>query len=365
MASTYIELKSVTIPLVDYVERPVKTRVAWIDSARIIACFFALIVHTSAGAVMGIENTSSPYWWMGNLINSFARWALPVFVMVSGALLLNSARYEPIALFYKKRASRIIIPLIAWTVFYLLFTYFGKLFAYGEQTSLWVLGRSFLYGYPYYHLWYLYMIIGLYFFVPFLLKVTRQSSHTELMVLCAGLFVFSIIGNVYMTYFISYHIPSVFTFIYYLPYFLAGHIISRMEYEPPVWLLWTIFGVSGLLNSIGYYLSFSPERASDGYFCNCLNVTVIPMALSVMFLLKKVNLSFIKAPAVTRLAALSLGIYVIHPFFLNVLRFFGVTAESFYPLLSIPLIALFVFIVSLTASLVIGKIPWLKRTIGL
>ena len=224
----------------------------------------------------------------------FFRWSMPLFVMISGVLLFDSTNNEPITLFYKKRASRILVPLIFWTVFYLLFTYFGRLVAHGEKTSLRTLFGSVLYGIPYYHLWYLYMIIGFYFFAPYFLKIIRQSSYNELLILCAGLFAFSIGGNLFITYLISGQVPAVFTFIYYLPYFLAGYLISKTKIDPPLWLLRGIFIISGLINSFGYYVSFNPHRADFDYFSNALNIAVVPMSLSIMFLMKKWDLSLIR-----------------------------------------------------------------------
>jgi surface polysaccharide O-acyltransferase-like enzyme len=365
VARIYIPLKAIALPFFGDMRQAGRLRILWIDRARIIACFFALTLHTSAGVVTRITDTGSSFWWMGNLVDSFCRWSMPVFVMISGALFLGSARDEPLMLFYKKRASRILLPLVFWTVFYLLFTYFGKLAVYGETISAAALFNSVLSGLPYYHLWYLYMIIGLYFFTPFLLKVVKQSTDNELLVLCAALFAFSMAGNLFITYYIGEHVPAVFTFIYYLPYFLAGYVIDRLKYQPPAWLLWSLFGVCGLINSFGYYLSFNPGRAAYSYFCNCLNPAVVLMALSMMFLLKRVKISFIHPGIINRTSAMSLGIYLIHPFFIDLLRFIGVSPEKFFPLLSVPLIALLVFALSLAASLVLGRIPGLDRTIGL
>jgi surface polysaccharide O-acyltransferase-like enzyme len=290
---------------------------------------------------------------------------MPVFVMMSGALLLDTSKNEPLSLFYKHRASRILTPLIFWTIFYVLFTYFGKLAVYGEQVTVMALINSVLYGLPYYHLWYLYMIAGLYFFTPFLLRVIRQSEGNDLMVLCAALFVFSIAGNLFMAYFFGRQVPAIFTFIYYLPYFLAGYLIARVKNSPPLRLLWGVFIVSGALNSIGYYISFDPGRAAFNYFCNCLNITIVPMSLSIMFLLKRVKYFFISQRIVKRIAVLSLGIYAVHPFFLDLLRVIGITPERFFPLLSVPLIALLAFALSLAVSMLFAKTKGLDRTIGL
>lgn len=65
------------------------------------------------------------YWWISNVYDSISRWGVPVFVMVSGALLLDTSKQEGILTFYKKRLSKIFIPIIFWTAFYL-FWFFLK-----------------------------------------------------------------------------------------------------------------------------------------------------------------------------------------------------------------------------------------------
>ncbi len=365
MARTYTELKSFTFPIADLKVKVAKSQIVWIDNARIISCFFAVFLHTSAGVVSGIADTGSSEWWMGTILNSFARWSMPIFIMISGALLLDPTKNEPIGLFYKKRISRIFIPLIAWTLFYLFFQYFGKLAISGEHTPILHLVGSVMYGLPYYHLWYLYMVVGLYLFVPFLGRIVRNSSYNELLVLCAALFVFSMLGNAFVSYFVSSHIPAFFTFIYYLPYFLAGYLIVRTKYEPPAWLLWITFIVFGLLNGLCYYLTLGANGSSNGYFFNTLCITIVPMSISMMFLLKRSNMSFVTPAAGSKIALLSLGIYLVHPFFLDTLNYFGISGRLFLPVISIPLLALVAFALSLSASFMLSKIPWLKKTIGL
>ena len=88
----------------------------WLDNSRLIATFAAVFLHVAAGVVV-YSNPGSQYWWAGNIYNSFVRWCVPVFVMVSGALLLNPNKMESMETFYKKRLSRILIPLLFWATY--------------------------------------------------------------------------------------------------------------------------------------------------------------------------------------------------------------------------------------------------------
>jgi len=364
--STLTEIKSLALHLAESRARvAARPQIDWMNNARIIACFMTLFLHVSAGAVNGISDINGASWWMGNIINSFSRWPLPIFVMISGALLLDNAKDEPISLFYKRRVSRIFIPLVFWTAFYLVYLYFGGFFRYEERLTISSLLGSVLNGTPYYHLWYLYMVVGLYMFLPYFTKVVRQSSPKELLLLCVSLFTFALLGNFFVTYFTASHIPAEFTFIYYVPYLFCGYLISRHDFSPPLWSLWLIFIMSAVINSIGYYFSMAPDHTNNGYFGHCLSITVIPMSISMMFLLKRIKIPLINAVVSSKLAILSLGIYVIHPFFIDSMRFFGFVPESFNPLLSIPLISLIALALSVSSCYLIEKVPGLNKVIGL
>jgi surface polysaccharide O-acyltransferase-like enzyme len=103
--------------------------------------------------------------------NSIPYCGVSLFIMLSGALLLNPSKFtEPIGIFFRKRLNRIVLPFLFWGFTYLVW----RGFYFNETLSLDTICRSFL-GvgqggdqYPYYHFWFLYMIIGLYLLTPIL-----------------------------------------------------------------------------------------------------------------------------------------------------------------------------------------------------
>ncbi|MDQ6971139.1 MAG: acyltransferase family protein, partial [Mariprofundaceae bacterium] len=82
----------------------------WLDNSRVLAVFAVILVHVSDGFVSHYP-MGSEYWWIGNIYDSAVRWCVPVFVMISGALLLDPAKHENLNTFYRKRFSRICIPI--------------------------------------------------------------------------------------------------------------------------------------------------------------------------------------------------------------------------------------------------------------
>ncbi|GAB7209335.1 acyltransferase [Dickeya oryzae] len=80
----------------------------WLYIARIVSTFAVIVLHISAYTV-SLAELGSLSWWAGNIYDSLTRWCVPVFVMISGALLLSPEKNETLSFFYKKRMSRIFL----------------------------------------------------------------------------------------------------------------------------------------------------------------------------------------------------------------------------------------------------------------
>ncbi|MFC2063832.1 acyltransferase, partial [Chloroflexota bacterium] len=151
----------------------------WLNNSRILAIFVVLLAH-SADVVIVTNQIGTYNWWIGNVYDILGRWSVPVFVMVSGALLLNPSRKEDLNTFYRKRLSRILLPILFWSVFYILITIrFGEYWL-GHSPSFSSILMDLAAGKPFFHLWFLYMILGLYLFTPFLRKIVENTTRKEL-----------------------------------------------------------------------------------------------------------------------------------------------------------------------------------------
>ena len=86
----------------------------YISNLRNIATFSVIFVHAAAIYVLNFQNISLESWRIANFLDSFVRFCVPAFLMISGALLLN--KEEDITVFINKRLKRVLIPFIFWTV---------------------------------------------------------------------------------------------------------------------------------------------------------------------------------------------------------------------------------------------------------
>ena len=143
------------------------------DILRIAAAFAVVCVHVSADVAVN-PNDTLLQWWMGNIGEVIGRWAVPVFVMVSGALLLGERKSFTPKEFYVRRAGRILVPLIFWTIVYLIFR---RLRSHTGGTALLT---DTIKGVPYGHLWFLYMLMGLYAVTPLLRSFVAANSQATI-----------------------------------------------------------------------------------------------------------------------------------------------------------------------------------------
>ncbi|VVQ02008.1 O-acetyltransferase WecH [Pseudomonas fluorescens] len=334
----------------------------WLDNSRILAIFAVVLLHTAAGVVIG-SDVGSETWWIGNLYDSFVRWCVPVFVMISGALLLDPSKKEDLKTFYLKRLSKILIPLLFWSAFFLLWAAFkGEI--KGEPLSLLDLAKRLLSGKPHYHMWFLYMIVILYLFTPFLRKIITSSTRIEIVVIASFTLLLSALNAISEKALPEK--PTIFInwFLSYIPFFFIGYLIRASDRSYPKRILWCAFIASFILTAIGCYSVAKKEGLNAGlYFYAYLSITVIPMSLSIMCILRSWSRPILNLNTTKKLSALTLGIYLVHPIFLETIGHVGYGALDFYPAVSIPLIAVVVFCFSLIVTWLINKIPYLARVI--
>lgn len=335
---------------------------AWIDVSRIAAALAVVCLHVSAGVVAGAKFASLS-WWAGNLFDSATRWSVPVFVMISGVLLLRPEKSESLEAFYGKRLRRIFIPTIFWTGVFTLLAYFAGRAA-GAPPSPAYLAVNILLGTPHYHMWFIYMLAGLYLFTPFFRKVLRLSSPREQILLVLLLFAVSLVS--YGFEFVYPGVPMAFTnrSILYLPYFFAGYLLAAWKTSLSAGTLAFFVAVSIAFTAAGtYFLNHYFGGSRGYYFYGELSVAVIPMSLSILLFLKNLFSRLRPSPVLRRIASLTFGVYLIHPLFIESLAALGWKAADYPPLLSIPAFALAAFGLSLASAEVLVRIPFLRRTI--
>lgn len=165
------------------IARPPSTLSAWPDRLRNLATFMVILIHVAAPiAHADGSDYNGSWWWAGNFWNSLTRPGVPLFVMLSGYLLLGKD-YE-LGGFLKKRFSRVVVPAVFWMLIYSLYGFLAK----GSPATIGEALKGIVSGPVHYHLWFIYLIIGLYLIYPILRPWVRSATEKEFLyffALCA------------------------------------------------------------------------------------------------------------------------------------------------------------------------------------
>jgi surface polysaccharide O-acyltransferase-like enzyme len=94
-------------------------RLLWVDITRIIAIIAVVAIHVEDAYIFSWNKISMIDWWISNIYSGMIRFPVPLFIILSGYLLLD--KQEDDRIFFSKRFSKVVIPLVAWSMIYWVF----------------------------------------------------------------------------------------------------------------------------------------------------------------------------------------------------------------------------------------------------
>ncbi len=153
-------------------------RIVFLDYLRVIACFMVILVHSVEPFYLGGQGTLIASWDAGfwsTVIDSALRAAVPLFLMASSYLLFPVK--EATSSFFKRRFTRVLIPFVIWSLLYALIPYLGVEGEFDRVQNLKQLGWNFLMASG--HLWFVYMLVGIYLLMPMLSPWIERISKRE------------------------------------------------------------------------------------------------------------------------------------------------------------------------------------------
>ena len=288
-------------------------------------------------------------------------WAVPVFLMITGALFLSKKKvitYRECLLKYSKRI------LLALFVFGIPFSML-EIIMNTKRIDAVIFPEAILNvltGNSWSHLWYLYALIGIYLVLPLIKAFVDKAERKDIEVILVVLFVFNFVLPVINKLFnihIAFELPISSFPIFYV---LLGTYMYR---ETPRMFRDKRACIGILLGAFMVLLVINRLTVPYGGALLGYNSPLIVVIASMVFLLLKG--STIKASDhLWRLDRLCFGVYLVHPVFINfVYKFMKVTpliAGKLYPLVVVLFWMLFV-LSSFLASWIMGKIKPLKKYI--
>ena len=340
-----------------------KSRVVYADALKIFACFSVVFLHLAAGgwSATGIETFE---WNVFNIYDSITRFGVPIFVMVSGMFLLNPIKNLSYVDIYKKYIPRIVFSFLSWSLLYAVYPFVSGKMEYKPDIFM----RAFIFGH--YHLWYLYMIVGLYIITPLLRKIVQDKKSVQYFILLSVIFAFLLPFTAKL-----FQLKDLDTFVRkfdvnlvlgYSGYFVGGYYIDYFELSKKTRKLIYMLGILGIIATamLTYIVSVKAGKANEIFYSYLSpNVLIASIAVFVFFKyeVSKINLSknILKLSGV--LSSCSFRIYLVHDFFNMFLYDAGIAAVDYNPVVSVPLIASVVFALSFATSFIIEKTPVLNK----
>jgi surface polysaccharide O-acyltransferase-like enzyme len=214
-----------------------------------------------------------------------------------------------------------------------------------------------------FHLWYIYMLIGLYLFIPILSKWTVNATKKE-MIYFLSIWFFIIIVS--LPFFNKFYTRIDFRYFSgYIGYLVLGTFLHRFLDKKPRWIGFLLFFVSvGFTILITYYLT-AKTNTFNGRFYDFLGLNVVFASIGMFLILKDINTENQKfKKLIENISKYSYGIYLSHIFVLMAISKIGVSYLLFNPWLSIPFVALCVFSLSWLLTFLLSKIPLVGKYIS-
>ena len=361
-------------------------RIVFLDYLRVVACFMVILVHACEPYYLGGEGTyianASDALWV-TLIDSALRCAVPLFVLTSSYLLFPLQ--IPTGQFFRRRVVRVGVPLLVWSLLYAVVPMWGSGGAIDIKANLANLLLNFNMNSG--HLWFCYMIIGVYIampiFSPWIERVSRRGEEIFLVAWAfttlapflrqAALAIFSraelwgeanwnefgalyytsgFIGYVVLGHYIRTYIDWSWrkTLAVALPMFLAGYAITA------AWF-WMHIPKSFPVNES---IDLAVLMEQSWRFCST-GVAMTAVALFLIF--KKISVAGRCYPLVKHISKVSYGIYLMHIFIL-VAAHAIISSWGVPTLPAIFAIAVATFVICAIFASIASRLPGGKYIIG-
>ncbi len=310
-------------------------------------------------------------WGASAVYNAISRSCVPMFLMLSGALLLQPTKLnEPITVFLKKRVLRVGLAFVFWSAVY--FTWDALVF--GETISADYVVRTLLADGPHYQFWYIYAIIGLYLATPILRTIVANGDRKILRYLtilwfiaASALPVFRLVTGLNVN-------GTLFVLSGWIGYFMLGAYLINVKVPTRTLLVALAAGFSFTLFGAWLMLyPFAPVKQA-WFFMDFLapNVVVYSVAMFLLLKTRPMNWPGEDHPHLSRfvhaVSQNTLPIFFFHALVLETLEkgYLGypLSLTVVNPAYEIPFAAVICFFLTVGLVLVMKRVPILKTLIG-
>lgn len=376
--------------------KKMKNNIPWVDLVRVVACFLVVFAHCVDPFVGNLDSNYTEF-LTGAFWGSLFRSCVPLFVMISGVLLL------PVKMdmntFYRRRLSRVVFPLVVWSVLLplLYFLYFAAgvqtlspnidMAAYTWDATVTKMATFiFNFNYATTPLWYIYMLVGLYLVMPIVSAWLTQASKKDVQTVLLLWLISTTLpyvqllapmlgyggnfGNMGLLGVCDWNIYGMF---YYFSGFLGYVILAYYLVRYPLeWSMRKTLAVAAPLFLVGYAITalgfIMTQKLYPGNFVKLeiiwlfSGTNVLLMTFSAFIVMQKIQLK--PSRFLSRLASLTFGIYLCHFVLVQVAYDFIYPYVDIAAAFQLPLIAVVAFVLSALLVWLLSLLPGRKYTAG-
>jgi len=309
-----------------------KKKALWIELTRIFACIAVVLLHITSRYIKSMEPFANTWKYMVTL-NGFTRFAVPCFIMISGILYTKKATQLDITQFYKRYLPKtVLIYLISSFSYTCMDKIYNKTFIFNIEFLKQMVKSSV--KHPYYHLWYLSMLIGIIILAPFLSKFLTDEKDGKkytisyivifliLVTLPKTLRLFDVpFKDVLLGLFSRFGKNLIFewTGFYVIGYFFYQYYKEK-KWDKLIYISGFLSMTASILLSF-YKIELTTKNTM--FFKNNVLFSLI-YSVAVFLLIKNttehINFSEKAEKIILNLSSSTLGVYLIHPFVLLLLR---------------------------------------------
>lgn len=347
-------------------QKSLSSRSGAVDLTKALAICAVLLIHSSANSLAALEVGVGP-WLASAFYGGVGRWAVPAFLLCSGALMNDPGRELSLKKLFSKYVPRLALALCVWTAFYECLRIYGKWGAAPLSEMLLEAAKNCLHGDTYYHLYYFFFVFALYLALP-LTRLLARAPEAELRYILA-LWLFLGVVVRFLQYFWPVSRMAGFLHYYSMPetvvclglgllgFWLRQH--PPKSWLPPLLLLLISFAVV----FTGTWRRSAAAGVLDQFYFDAFGLFPVLMAVGV-FRLAQWGMDGRAVPRWVRfLSAGSFCVYLVHPFFQLVVNQHVVDFNLLSPVWAVPAQSALLLLLSLAAYLVLRRIPWVKSWI--
>lgn len=341
-----------------------------LDILRIVACLLVVLSHVSS-AGYDVMPVSSFDWQISHVYNTLGHTGTILFFFLSGLLLLSEEYDFRPRRFYTRNFLDLFIAYVSWVIIYHVIGFIQR-GNWGVQYIKDVI-INVIKGEASYHFWYLPMLLGIYLLLPMLRAICHADRRLPVYFVILFLVTKVLFGTVLLLDFPKkYLVESVLTRIpftlvnHHVGYFVMGYVLYRLckEKKLPGGRLGSaamiILGAAGSL--VGDLAVTAQTGINSIEFNRLFSFTLCVCAVGIFTLLVKlpVRIEGKAAAALTEVARMTFGIYMIHPLIMSAVNTL-LGHEGTYGVLGIPAVTLLVFGMSLGVVWLASFVPLLRK----